>query len=131
MGAGSTPSAAATNCDGRDPDAPVSHKPVGQVNLFQRVSPDHIRIRGWAVDADAPDRAVPIRVRLDGRIVKRVPADRFSNDMPTLFWEYGRRHGFELRLKHLPSGTHEVKVHAVSIGRGASVQLLRRQIRVP
>jgi hypothetical protein len=120
-----------TECDGRDPDLPTTHKPLGQVSLFQRVAPDHIRLRGWAVDADATRQPVPIRVRLDGRIVAHQPADRFSNDLPTLFWQFGRHHGFDLHLKHLPAGRHVLKVHAVSIGRGASVQLLRRAIVVP
>jgi hypothetical protein len=117
-------------CDGRDADAPVTHKPVGQVTLFQRPAPNQVRVRGWAVDADATGSAVPIRIRVDGRIVKRGPANRYSNDIPELFLIYGRRHGFDFRIKNLRPGRHEIKVHAVSIGRGNSVQLVMRRVVV-
>jgi hypothetical protein len=117
-------------CDGRDPDAPVTHKPVGQVTHFDRPANAQLRIRGWAIDPDATDQAVPIRVRLDGRIVKRGPANLPSNDIPSLFHEYGRRHGFDFRIKHLHPGTHQIRVHAVSIGAGNTVELLRRRVVV-
>jgi len=115
-------------CDGRDTDEPLTHKPIGAVTLFQRPTPDQVRIRGWAIDPDATGRGVPIRVRLDGRIVKRGPADLRSNEIPSLFAEFGRRHGFDFRIKHLSPGTHQIKVHAVSIGPGNSVELLRRRV---
>ena len=117
-------------CDGRDPDLPRTHKPLGAVALFQRPTPTQVRLRGWAIDPDAPRRPVPIRVRVDGRIVRRLPADRHSNDLPTLFWQFGRRHGFDLRIKGLEPGVHQIKVHAVSLGPGNTVELLRRRIRV-
>lgn len=117
-------------CDGHDPDEPTTYKPVGEVSLFQRPAPDQVRLRGWAIDADAVRSAVPIRVRLDGRIVKRGPANRYSNDIPELFVQFGRRHGFDFRIKNIPPGRHEIKVHAVSIGRGNTVQLLKRNFRV-
>ncbi len=117
-------------CDGRDPDVPVTHKPLGQVALLERPAPGQVRVRGWAIDPDATRQAVPIRVRVDGRIVKRVPANRRSNDIPALFAEYGTRHGFDVRIRHLSPGTHQIKVHAVSIGRGESVELLRRRVVV-
>jgi hypothetical protein len=117
-------------CDGRDPDVPVTHKPIGQVTLFERPRSNQIRIRGWAIDPDAPDRGVPMRVRVDGRIRKRGPANRYSNDIPALFQIHGRRHGFDYRIKNLPPGVHQIKVHAASLGPGNNVQLLKRRVVV-
>jgi hypothetical protein len=71
-----------------------------------------------------------MRVRLDGRVVKRGPADRYSNEIPALFQEHGRRHGFDYRIRNLPPGTHQIKVHAASLGPGNSVELLRRRVVV-
>jgi hypothetical protein len=115
-------------CDGRDPALPVTHKPIGQVTLFERPSPKQVRLRGWAIDADATHAAVRIRIRVDGRIVKRVMAGRYANDLPGMFWVHGRHHGFETRLRNLPVGPHVIEVHAVSIGPGETVRLLRRRV---
>ena len=118
-------------CDGRDPDAPTTYKPVGGVTRFEWAAPGRLHIRGWAIDADNTRAAVPIRVKLDGRVIARQPAGKRAPDLPTLFWQYGRNHGFDLAIPNLPTGRHEVVVNALSIGRrGANVELLRRSIEV-
>lgn len=118
-------------CDGRDPDAPTTYEPVGGVTRFEWAAPGRLHIRGWAIDADNTRAAVPIRVKLDGRIIARQAANKRAVDLPALFWQYGRNHGFDLSLTNLPPGRHEIVVNAISIGRrGANVELLRRSIRV-
>ncbi len=119
-------------CDGVNPDLPTTYSPVGAVTAFTKLGPADYRIRGWAVDADQPRQAVPIRVLLDGREVARGPANRRSPEFPTLFWQYGRDHSFDLRVRGLPSGRHVLRVNALSLGRrGQNTELLRRTIRVP
>ncbi len=116
-------------CDGRDGDAPLTHKPIGEIALFQRTGRRSFRIRGWVIDPDATAAAVPVRITLDGRVVARLRASRRSLDLPPLFLEFGRRHGFDHSVRNVRPGPHVLKVVAVSIGgRGKNVVLLQRTV---
>lgn len=119
-----------TECDGRNPDEPTTYRPVGAVTRFKWVGPRRLHIRGWVIDADRPRTGVPVRVKLDGRIVARQRASKRAVSMPTLFRQFGRNHGFDLALKDVPPGRHVVVVNAISIGRGPNTELLRRTITV-
>ena len=119
-------------CDGRNPDLPSTSKPIGRIDVFRRAGARSFRIQGWSIDADLPRLAVPIRIALDGRVIARLRANRRANLLPPLFWQFGRNHGFDHKIRNLPSGRHVLKVIAVSIGgRGGNVEMFKRTIVVP
>lgn len=118
------------DCDGRDPDLPVRHDPFGEVTAVDLVAPKTVRVRGWAIDPDADQAAVTVRVH-DGARITSTTADRPSLEIPAFFQSSGPNHGFDVTLTNVRPGKHDFRVYARSIGPGITVKLGHRVVRVP
>lgn len=117
-------------CDGRDPDAPVFHDPVGTLVSARVVAPGKVRLKGWAIDPDATRSAVTVGIYQNGRLVARPVANRRSNAIPPFFWSSGLQHGFDVTITGVRPGEHRFKVFASSIGPGKNTKLGERLIRM-
>jgi hypothetical protein len=74
-------------------------------------------VRGWALDASAPERAVELELRVDGTCIGRVVANRRRPDLAAIGNGTGC-HSFDLRWPQPldPSAWHSVEVARASDG---------------
>ena len=121
-----------TECDGRDPDEPLVHHPIGEVTLMAAVAPGEIRIRGWAIDPDDTGGKVLIRVKRGAGVLAEQRADRPNWRVPPLFQQFGRRHSFDIRIRNQSPGRQTLRVYAVNtFGPGRTERLALQEISVP
>ena len=118
-------------CDGRDPDAPVYHDPVGAVTSISIVGPGRVRLRGWVIDPDATRSPVTVGVYRDGVLVARPVANRRTTAIPPFYWASGLDHGFDVTLTGVRPGEHMFRVFASNIGEGRNIKLGEKRLRVP
>ncbi len=118
-------------CDGRDPDAPVYHDPVGAVTSISIVGPGRVRLRGWVIDPDATRSPVTVGVYRDGVLVARPVANRRTTAIPPFYWASGLDHGFDVTLTGVRPGEHMFRVFASNIGEGRNTKLGEKRLRVP
>jgi hypothetical protein len=81
-------------------------------------APAGIAVRGWAVDADAPARALPVGITVDGRTVASPTADLARPDVARTTGA-GAAHGFQAVVPG-PAGTHRVCVVVSDVGPGGT-----------
>ena len=78
--------------------------------------------RGWLVDRHDPDRLLHVKIKLNGRTVKVVPANEFRRDVQELYGGEGRA-GFTVRLDLLPDAPYLSRgtVEIAELSRGSVV----------
>lgn len=87
-------------------------KPFGWIDGVS-VSDGTLKTRGWAIDKDAPDKAVPIHIYVDGKFFQGGSAGKYRADVHRAHG-LGKYHGFELS-KSISSGSHRVCIYAINL----------------
>lgn len=111
------------------PPDPLSSTPFGWVDTMA-AAPGAISLRGWAIDADAPDQPVGIHVYVDGRFAGGTRADTYRPDVDRVHG-LGAAHGFSFSVP-ATAGSHRVCVYAIDIPTRSDNPLLAcRTVSVP
>ncbi|WP_375491236.1 fibronectin type III domain-containing protein [uncultured Jatrophihabitans sp.] len=84
-------------------------------------SRNQIRVTGWAIDEDAPTRAVTVTETVDGR-PSSFAANTSRPDVGRVYPNTGTHHGFDHSVT-VAEGTHTVCVRAANIGYGVDAVL--------
>ena len=119
---------------------PVAEEnPVGALELAAAGGPGQVRIRGWALDANAPTQALAIRLVVGGREgdpeVATYELGQVANlprrDVRLKFPEAGGRHGFDLSLPTVKSGRQRVCAYALDVDPGEDTLLGCKSVTIP
>lgn len=102
------------------PDASGS-QPFGWIDGIS-VSGGNLKSRGWAIDRDAADKAVPIHIYVDGAFFQGGPADGYRPDVNRVH-DLGTHHGFEFS-KPIAGGSHRVCIYAINLPERSNNPLL-------
>ena len=96
--------------------ATLNDNPIGAIDFIQR-NGTKLELRGWAFDPDQPTSKLHVAVRVDGKRLTTLVADRRRRDVARDHSAAGPYHGFYDRLA-VPEGMHHVCVvaHNVSYG---------------
>jgi hypothetical protein len=105
--------------------------PVGALEIAAASGPGQVRIKGWALDANAPTAPLGIRLVVGGREgepgVASYDLGPIANlprrDVRLQYPEAGGRHGFDLSLPTVKSGRQRVCVYALDIEPGEDTLL--------
>jgi hypothetical protein len=90
--------------------------PTGSLDVVER-NAQGTRVAGWALDPDAPERAIAVNVSVDGVVVSDIAANQSRMDVAKVYPAAGDNHGYFASV-NVPSGPHEVCVSAVNTGPG-------------
>jgi hypothetical protein len=119
---------------------PVAEEdPVGALELAAAAGPGQVRIRGWALDANAPTQALAIRVVVGGRAgdpeVATYELGSIANlprrDVRLQYPEAGGRHGFDVSLPTVKSGRQRVCAYALDVDPGEDSLLGCKGVTIP
>lgn len=112
------------------PPAPEDN-PIGALELATAAGPGQVRVKGWALDANAPTEPLSIRLVVGGREgepgVASYDLGQVANlprrDVRLQYSEAGGRHGFDFTLPTVKSGRQRVCVYALDIEPGEDTLL--------
>lgn len=93
-------------------DTSSASEPFGWIDGIS-ISGGTLETRGWAIDKDAADKAVPIHIYVDGKFFQGGRADSYRPDVDRVH-NLGKNHGFKLS-KSISSGSHRVCVFAINL----------------
>jgi len=118
---------------------PGEDDPVGSLDLTGAPQPGQVRVKGWALDANAPTQPLAIRVYVGGRAgspnaleYELGPiATLARNDVAAQYPEAGPRHGFDASLPTVKSGSQPVCVYAIGVAPGEDRLLGCKVTRIP
>ena len=119
---------------------PVAEEdPVGALELAAAAGPGQVRIRGWALDANAPSQALAIRLVVGGRSgdpeVATYELGSIANlprrDVRLKYPEAGGRHGFDVSLPTVKSGRQRVCAYALDVDPGEDSLLGCKGVTIP
>jgi hypothetical protein len=119
---------------------PVAEEdPVGALELAAAAGPGQVRIRGWALDANAPTQALAIRLVVGGRSgdpeVATYELGSIANlprrDVRLQYPEAGSRHGFDVSLPTVKSGRQRVCAYALDVDPGEDALLGCKGVTIP
>ncbi|MGN6202572.1 MAG: DUF1906 domain-containing protein [Solirubrobacterales bacterium] len=119
---------------------PVAEEdPVGALELAAAAGPGQVRIRGWALDANAPTQALAIRLVVGGRAgeaeVATYELGSVANlprrDVRLQYPEAGGRHGFDLSVPTVKSGRQRVCAYALDVDPGEDTLLGCKGVTIP
>lgn len=119
---------------------PVAEEdPVGALELAAAAGPGQVRIRGWALDANAPTQALAIRLVVGGRSdepeVVTYELGSVANlprrDVRLQYPEAGGRHGFDLSVPTVKSGRQRVCAYALDVDPGEDTLLGCKGVTIP
>src|SRR5215218_7981451 len=113
--------------------------PVGALELAAASGPGQVRIRGWALDANAPTQALAIRLVVGGRAGDPEVATYELGSIATLprrdvrlqYPEAGGRHGFDVSLPTVKSGRQRVCAYALDVDPGEDTLLGCKGVTIP
>jgi hypothetical protein len=121
--------------------APVvgSEDPIGSLDLAGSPAPGEVRVKGWALDADAPTQALAIRVYIGGRagtagaseVELGAIATRSRSDVRAKYPTAGGQHGFDASFATVASGPQPVCVYALNTGPGTDRLLGCKTVGIP
>ncbi len=120
--------------------APVSAgDPVGGLDLTGSPVPGQVRIKGWAVDMDAPTQTLGIKAYVGGRAgtagaVEYGLGEIANQPRSGIGGKYrgaGPNHGFDTTFASIKSGPQPICVYALNTGAGADKLLGCSTINVP
>lgn len=105
--------------------------PVGALELATAAGPGQVRVRGWALDGNAPTAPLSIRLVVGGRegepgvaSYELGPVANLSRrDVRLQYPEAGGRHGFDLSLPIAKTGRQRVCVYAIDVEPGEDTLL--------
>jgi SpoIID/LytB domain protein len=90
-----------------------------------------LTVSGWAADGDAPQRALEVRVTVDGKVAATATAGAPRPDVGSALPGFGTAHGYTVALRSVVPGTRQVCVQAVDTPSGAVSTLGCRSVTVP
>jgi hypothetical protein len=113
--------------------------PVGALEVAAASGPGQVRIRGWALDGNAPTEPLSIRLVVGGREgepgVASYDLGPVANlprrDVRLKYPEAGGRHGFDLELPVVKSGRQRVCVYALDVDPGEDTLLGCKGTTIP
>lgn len=113
--------------------------PVGALEIAGASGPGQVRIRGWALDGNAPTEPLSIRLIVGGREgepgVASYDLGPVANlprrDVRLQYPEAGGRHGFDLSLPTVKSGRQRVCVYALDVEPGEDTLLGCKGTTIP
>jgi hypothetical protein len=119
--------------------APGSDDPTGSLELAGSPSPGQVRVKGWAIDPDAPTQPLAIRAYVGGRAGAAgafeyelgAVASRPRADVGAKYPEAGPNHGFDVSFPTLKSGSQTICVYALNTGPGADHLLGCKTASIP
>ncbi|HWG93141.1 MAG TPA: N-acetylmuramoyl-L-alanine amidase, partial [Mycobacteriales bacterium] len=106
-----------------------SSPPFGELDEVTATRGARVRVRGWAIDSDAPAHTV-VEVRVDGATVASVVADQTRADLRTRYPQYTPEHGFDAVVE-VPAGTRRVCLVALDQPGSSHTTLGCRTVEVP
>jgi hypothetical protein len=117
----------------------VNSDPIGSLDLVGSPAPGQLRVRGWALDRDAPTQPLAIRAYVGGRAGAPgalahelgVVATQARTDVGARYRLAGPQHGFDLSFPTVKSGPQPVCVYALNTGPGADRLLGCRSTTIP
>jgi hypothetical protein len=108
----------------------VEHQPIGRVDSATVTAPGTVRVTGWAIDPDTAN-AITVHIDVNGRRSTTVTADRQRNDVGLAKPGYGPNHGFDVTLRNIPGGRHQICATGVDQTGHANRQLGCRSVTTP
>ncbi|MFT3864728.1 MAG: DUF1906 domain-containing protein [Solirubrobacterales bacterium] len=113
--------------------------PIGKLELSGSPSPGQLRVKGWALDKNAPTETLAINVVVGGRAGQKGVATyelgQIANlertDVAATHKAAGALHGFDTRLVTVKSGPEPVCVYAVNVTTGGSRLLACKTTTIP
>jgi hypothetical protein len=117
----------------------ASEDPVGFLDLIGSPAPGQLRVRGWALDKNAPTQPLAIRVYVGGRPGAPGALQHELGAVATLsradvgarFRQAGPQHGFDVSFPTVKSGPQPVCVYALNTGPGADRLLGCKATAIP
>jgi hypothetical protein len=117
----------------------ASEDPIGSLDLTGSPSPGQLRVRGWALDKNAPTQPLAIRVYVGGRASAPgalahelgAVATISRPDVASRYSQAGAMHGFDVSFATVKSGPQPICVYAVNVGPGVDRLLGCRNASVP
>ena len=117
----------------------ANEDPIGRLELIGSPSPGQLRVKGWALDKNAPTQPLAIRVFVGGRPGARgalqhdlgVVAGQARLDVGAKYSQAGSQHGFDLSFATVKSGAQPVCVYALNTGPGADRLLGCKSTAIP
>jgi Domain of unknown function (DUF1906) len=119
--------------------AGANEDPIGRLDMIGSPSPGQLRVRGWALDKNAPTQPLAIRVYVGGRpgAPKALQHDLGAvatlsrPDVGAKYRQAGAQHGFDLSFATVKSGPQPVCVYALNTGPGADRLLGCKATAIP
>jgi hypothetical protein len=113
--------------------------PVGSLDVVGSPAPGQLRIRGWALDKDAPTQPLSIRVYVGGRpgapgVLQQdlgEVATVTRTDVGAKYRQAGAQHGFDVSFATVKSGAQPICVYALNAGAGADSLLGCKATTIP
>jgi Domain of unknown function (DUF1906) len=113
--------------------------PIGSLELTGSPVPGQLRVKGWALDPDAPTETLSINVYVGGREGQKgvegyelgAIANLSRPDVAASHTTAGPAHGFDTRVVTVKSGPEPVCVYAVNVPVGANRLLGCRTTTIP
>jgi hypothetical protein len=113
--------------------------PLGRLELAGSPSPGQVRVKGWALDPNAPTQPLSIRLVVGGKAGEPrtnsyelgAVASRSRPDVAAKFPEAGGLHGFDAAMATLKSGRQRVCVYALDVAPGSDRILGCRGTTIP
>ena len=119
--------------------AAANEDPIGRFDVIGSPAPGQLRVRGWALDKNAPAEPLGIRVYVGGRAgAPRALAHELGpvagvprTDIGAKYRVAGPNHGFDTAFATTKSGAQPVCVYALNAGPGKDRLLGCKDIAVP
>lgn len=113
--------------------------PVGFLDRAGAPEPGHVRIKGWAFDPNSPTQTLAIRAFVGGKsgqpgvatLELGAIAGLRRGDVGAKYPEAGKRHGFDVTVPTLKSGSQPVCVYALGIAPGGDRLLGCKSTNIP
>jgi hypothetical protein len=117
----------------------ANEDPVGFLDLTGSPTPGQLRVKGWALDKNAPTQPLAIRVYVGGRAsAPRALAHELGPvaslprlDVGAKYRQAGSFHGFDLGFPTVKSGPQPICVYALNVGLGADRLLGCKDTSIP
>lgn len=97
--------------------------PFGNVEVVRTTGARQAQVAGWVLDPDTAN-PVSVHVYVNGAYRTSAVARLRRPDVGRAYPGYGNLHGFDLTVSRLRSGSNQVCVYAINLGRGTTNPLL-------
>jgi hypothetical protein len=117
----------------------ANEDPVGFLDFTGSPSPGQLRVRGWALDKNAPTQPLAIRVYVGGRPGAPGALQHELGTVATLsrpdvgakYRQAGAQHGFDVSFSTVKSGPQPICAYALNTGPGADRLLGCKATTIP